>query len=378
MDKREHARLFAEKAVRRPSARNDLRESANAGAVNVGIVGGGLIGVALAVALREHGATVTVLERGRLGGEASSSAGGILGAQTESTPQAPPLALLLAARAAAIDWAERLEHDGHGPTGLSRRGVVKLAFDDAALAELATLARWHAEHGATAQMVSAAQLAELVPGSSPELRGGLFFADDAHLEPALYVAAAVAHARALGVTLCEDTPVRACGADGAGGFIDADARRMLFDRVVVAAGSWSTALLPAGSLDVKPIRGQMIELRVPERPFGPVVIGAGVYSIPRADGRVVLGSTMEDVGHRRGVDAAGMHTLLTGALRSVPALAPAEFVRTWSSFRPHSPGGLVAGPTEVPALYAFTGHHRNGILLARETALRLAAQLLAS
>ena len=324
--------------------------------VDVGIVGGGLIGVALAVALRERGARATVFERGALGGEASTAAGGILGARTEADggPGTPPLAELLAARAEAIAWAERL-----GEVDLSRAGVLKLAFSEAELGAL---------HGG--ERVESARIRSLVPAASVEAVGGVYYEDDAHVDPPLFFAAALAEARALGVTLHEGTAVHAVAADGAGARID----QHRFDRVVLTTGSWASELAP--ELAVRPIRGQILELRAPVRPFGPVLVGAGVYSIPRADGRVTVGSTVEDVGHRRGLDAGGVHALLAGAIRTAPELGAATFVRAWSSFRPRREAGVFCGPTQLPNVFALCGHHRNGILLARRSALTMARLLL--
>lgn len=335
------------------------------------------MGVALAVALREAGAAVRLFERGVLGGEASTAAGGILGAQTESAEhgEGPGLAELVRARDASVLWAERLEREGHGATGLSRHGVLKLAFSDAELAALERLGAWQRGVGVDAELLSAASLRALAPAASPDACGGLYFSADAHVDPPLYFAAAVHAARALGVVVHEGVDVTRIGASGMGAYVQAEERHEL-DRVVVTAGSWTSQLLPKQPLQVKPIRGQMMELRLPERAFGPVVVGANVYSIPRADGRVTLGSTMEDVGHQRGLDAAGVHGLLHGALRSVPQLARAEWVRAWSSFRPYAEGGVWSGPTHTPGVWVLTGHHRNGILLARDSALALSRRLL--
>ncbi len=380
MGKREHCvDRDSSKRLRRARTTKDLPESANALAVDVGIVGGGLIGVALAVALREAGASVRLFERGRLGGEASTAAGGILGAQAESAERAegPGLAELVRARDASVAWAERLEHEGHGLTGLTRRGVLKLAFSDDDSAALERLGQWQREAGLDAELVAAAALHALAPAVANDARGGLYFPADAHVDPPLYFAAAVHAARALGVIVHEGEEVTRVGAAGTGAFVQAAQRHQL-DRVVVTAGSWTSALLPRQPLQVKPIRGQMLELRLPERAFGPVLFGGHVYSIPRSDGRVTVGSTMEDVGHQRGLDAAGVQSLLHGALRAVPRLAQAEFVRAWSSFRPYCEGGVWSGPTHTPGVYVLTGHHRNGILLARHSALALTRQLLAT
>lgn len=347
--------------------------------MEVGIVGGGLIGVALAVALRERGAKVTLFERGRLGGEASTAAGGILGAQTETDVDGEPLALvdLVAARAAALDWCDELERAGHGATGLSREGVVKLAFHDDELVRLAELATWQRAAGQSAETWSRGELLRQIPQASPLALGALYFAADAHVDPPRLFAAARARAIALGVTLEEGVDVGAVQSDAAGASVLCTEWRH-FERVVVAAGSWTSALLPSSEPLVKPIRGHMIELRAGARPFGPVLVGAGVYSIPRSDGRVTVGSTMEDVGHLRGVEPAAVEQLLAGAHAVAPILQRAELARQWSQFRPYAPAGLIAHETGMRNVFVFSGHHRNGILLARWSAIALAERLVST
>jgi glycine oxidase len=154
---------------------------------------------------------------------------------------------------------------------------------------------------------------------------------------------------------------------------------MRADAVVLAAGSWSSLVpgLPAKLPEVKPVRGQMVLLD--ERPprVRAIVFGDHVYVVPRGDGRVLCGSTMEHAGFRREVTAAGVVTILNKALALVPSLGDAQLTSTWSSFRPHASTRL-EGASPLAGLFLATGHHRNGILLARETGERVAKALLDS
>jgi glycine oxidase len=128
---------------------------------------------------------------------------------------------------------------------------------------------------------------------------------------------------------------------------------------------------------VRPVRGQIVLLD--ERPPGvrTIVFGARGYVVPRGDGRVVCGSTTEHVGFRREVTAAGVHAILGGALAVVPSLGDAQLVGMWSNFRPHVEGDrALVGASPMPGLFLATGHHRNGILLAKVTAEEVAAAAL--
>jgi glycine oxidase len=200
-----------------------------------------------------------------------------------------------------------------------------------------------------------------------------FYADDGQVDPpallrALVAAAArnpritirsgatvqsllVEHERCVGVTL-DDGELRA-------------------DATVLAAGSWSSLVpgVPASMPAVKPVRGQIVLLD--ERPprLRTIVFGASTYVVPRGDGRVVCGSTMENVGFRREVTAAGLQIILGGALACVPSLGAAQFGSAWSNFRPQVAGGVpLIGASSLPGLFLATGHHRNGILLSKVTA----------
>jgi glycine oxidase len=142
------------------------------------------------------------------------------------------------------------------------------------------------------------------------------------------------------------------------------------DAVVLAAGSWSSLIpgVPNDVPKVRPARGQMVLLD--ERPpsVRAMIFGGGAYVVPRGDGRVLCGSTLEFVGFRREVTAGGVHAILSAALSLVPSLAQAPLASTWSSFRPHlGEHAPLMGDSPLPGLFLATGHHRNGILLAKAT-----------
>jgi glycine oxidase len=166
--------------------------------------------------------------------------------------------------------------------------------------------------------------------------------------------------RASGVTLDDGSVVRA-------------------GHVIVAAGSWSSLVegVPAPEGGVIPARGQIVELMLPTPLFGPVLFGPSCYLVPRDDGRVLIGSTLEFVGYRREVTAAAVRNLLDAAITLLPALAEASLNGAWSNFRPYTKDALpLIGETGVKGLLLATGHYRNGILLAPITAEIIAALVL--
>lgn len=348
------------------------------------IVGAGIMGTATAAELAQRGVSVTLLERAVPGAEASTAAAGILGAQAESGGAPALLPLFLRAREAYVRWAQEL--DGYD-LGFRTCGVVRLAFTDEEVQSAQSLHALSAAHGARSEWVTEPWRIE--PHVSREARGAVYFPEDAQVEPAKLFRALMAQVARLSIDVRSGTVVhslamndgRCIGAHTDHGLIEADA-------TVLAAGSFSALVqgAPARVRDVRPIRGQMCELeeRLPKTQT--IVFGSGSYVVPRGDGRVVCGSTMEDVGFVRAVTAEGISKLLFGALRSVPSLAHAELVRTWCSFRPYlppldeqlGPSAPLMGRSDVPGLFLATGHHRNGILLAKVTAENVATSILAS
>jgi glycine oxidase len=149
--------------------------------------------------------------------------------------------------------------------------------------------------------------------------------------------------------------------------------------VVVAAGSWSSLVdgLPSGLRRVRPVRGQIVQVETRPPVTARIVFADRGYVVPRVDGRVLLGSTMEEVGHVKEVTAGGVHAVLGAALAILPGLADAPITATWSGFRPATPEDRPLLGAIEPGLFVATGHHRNGLLLAPETA-RLVADLVAT
>jgi glycine oxidase len=229
------------------------------------------------------------------------------------------------------------------------------------------------------EVLDDAAVRRLEPALSPEARGALFFPDEASLDPkplarAVYVAAARA-----GATFVTGQVKRIAVEGGRVVGVDHDRGRIDAERVVLAAGSWSLLVeghgLPGGA--VRPVRGQIVILDTRPPLLSRVVFSGHGYVVPRADGRILVGSTMEEVGFEKAVTAGGLRHVLDIAIGISPALAQAPVVETWSNFRPASPDGSpILGAGTVPGLFYATGHTRNGILLAPITADAIAAAIL--
>jgi glycine oxidase len=349
---------------------------------DVVVVGAGIVGCSSALALAERGLKVTVVDRGRAGAEASSAAAGVVGAQTEATGDGPLARLLVASRERYAPWIAAIERRTGLDVGFRVCGVTHIAPDGAELTRIREGFAWQRALGLRVDELDARGTAEAEPALAP-MAGAIRFPDETRVDPPSLVAAVRKAAEAAGAEVLEEAPVGriTVEADRATGVLLEDGRVLEARTVVVAAGSWS-ALLAGARLEgsaLAPARGQMIELSAEPGLLRGVVVGPESYLSPRDDGRILVGTTVENVGFERGTTAGAMAALLTSAVRTVPALAGAAFRRAWSNFRPRTPDeGPLLGRGAVTGLIIATGHFRSGVTLAPITAEIVAALVMGS
>lgn len=330
------------------------------------------MGCTVAYRLAKDGARVLVLERSIPGAEASSAAAGILGPSVESFEDALALQLGRRSRELHAELAEELDELFGVDVGFRRCGVVKLAFDEAELASLDAQSSTLQLHGVRCDRWSPEELIEEEPAANPDALGALCIAEDAQVEPRKLLSAVALGAEHDGVTFRSGSTVHSVSVEaGRVRGVRLDDETIEVDRLVVAAGSWTTLIpgLPLNSETIFPVRGQMIATQTRPPVFRRVVFGAGGYVVTRPDGRVLCGSTMERVGFQRGITFGGMADVIQKATRIAPSLRDAPIEAHWSSFRPGTPDGLpLVGETGIEGLFVASGHYRNGILLAPLTA----------
>lgn len=342
---------------------------------DVSIVGAGLIGLATALELRRRGAEVTVFERDAAGGAASWAGAGMLAPYSEAIAD-PPLAELCAASLQRYPAfvAALLERTGLD-VALRLDGTLHPLLDPGDRSRLEALHPLAGPGGA--RWLSRADLLAAEPMVSARAEGALLFEGEGQVDNRRLGRALIAAARELGVRIEEGVGEIA---------VEADERRVLglatrlgfrsAPVVVNAAGAWAgtvPGLPPAAAVPVRPKKGQMLALAVPRGFARRLVWGAGVYLVPRADGRLLVGATVEDAGFDQRVTAEGIAALLNGALRAAPALGSFTLSETWAGLRPDSPDGRpYLGPGAVSGYFVAGGHYRNGILLTPITAELLA------
>jgi glycine oxidase len=342
------------------------------------VVGGGVMGCATALELSKRGVSdLLVLERAVPGAEASSAAAGMLAAQIESKDD-EERARYVKARAAYAGWAEELRALTGIDIAYRKSGAIEVASSEANALHLRERVAANVVAGLTAEWVDAP--ASLEPSLRGDVLGAAWFPDEAQVDPPQLLRALVAAVARAGIHVKSGTTVSALvhERDACRGVVLDSGETIHADAVLLAAGSWSSLVpgVPKSLPQVRPVRGQLVQLE--ERPprLARIVFMDGAYVVPRGDGRIICGSTMEDVGHRREVTAAGVHAILGSAIRIAPSLAQAELSRVWCNFRPHAQGGPLVGASPLPGLFLATGHHRNGILQAKITAAAAAAAVL--
>jgi glycine oxidase len=338
--------------------------------MNCVVVGGGIIGLSVANELASSGLTTTIVEVGKLGAEASSAAAGMLAAQLEAHSPGPFLDLCLYSRKLYPRWLKGLEESTGCSAELIKSGSLQAAFTESEAERLRGIVSWQNEQGLAAEFVTGAALRKLEPALSHGALGAAYCPEDCQLDALKLMRILTIAAAKSGVSFRAGHVTSVLERDGRAVGVSIEGDRLEADAVVLAAGAWSSLIdrsLPG--VRVRPVRGQMIELDLQVPIFTKLLKSASGYVVPRRNGRVLAGSTMETVGFDKKVTADGVHRILGTALQLVPGLAQAELVATWAGFRPATEDRLpLIGKGHLERLFVATGHLRNGILLAPATA----------
>jgi len=336
------------------------------------IIGGGVIGCTIAWRLAQAGLKVTVVERGRVGCEASRAAAGMLSPQGESQTPGPFFDLCLRSRAMYKHFAEELKETSGIDVEYKDEGTLFVVLDNEDDPEKTRWAEWQIQAGLSVEHVTPSVLRKIEPAVTENISRAIFLPDEHQVENRRLMDALEVTIKRAGVELIEDTEVTALSMErGRMTGVVAGSKHFKSGSVVLAAGAWSDRLLaPLGmTLNVIPARGQMIAVRGPISPIERVIHSSRVYIVPRRDGRILIGATVEYSGFRKAVTVAAIQTLLKTALNLIPSLKEFDLVETWSGLRPDTPDHLpIIGLTWIDNLFLATGHFRNGILLAPVTA----------
>jgi glycine oxidase len=322
------------------------------------VIGGGIIGVSLAVELRKRGASVLMVERGEPGHEASRAAGGML---VDSPLETKPALQELATASAKMypGFANELEIESGMKVDLREFGTIFFP---------------QAEHTHDSRLrpfaVPLSRVNELDPEVDGTHAGAAFFLKERSVDPRALTAAAIKTAKNRGVDFSSGDRVTAVNvSDHHVNGVTTVKTSFLAEKVVNCAGAWSGQIGPQ-NFPTRPVKGQMLCLAMQPRDLLKHVIRSPeVYLIPRSDGRLLVGATVEEAGFDKRTDAATMKRFHQAAIALVPKLTEARILEDWAGLRPGTPDALpILGATTTPGYYVATGHFRDGILLAPVTA----------
>ncbi|HEY2231725.1 MAG TPA: glycine oxidase ThiO [Xanthobacteraceae bacterium] len=355
----------------------------------VAIIGAGVVGLGIAWRLAARGVKVSVFDRGAAGGGATHAAAGMLAACAEAEPGEEALVAL--GRDSQARWpafAQELKQVSGVDVELRREGTLVIALTADDQARLFHHLEFQQKLKLPLQWISAAETRKREPHLAGKLAGAVLAPEDHQVDNRKLALALRMAAEAVGAGINEHQPVAAISSHGrrADGVVLADGRKHAADAVVLAAGAWSRSvaasiaeLAPQALPPVRPIKGQMLALRMdPAAPLvNHVIWGPGIYMVPRLDGRLILGATVEEKGFDSTLTAGGLLTLLEAAWRAVPAIEELPIDEMWVGHRPGSRDDApILGPAPLDGLIYATGHHRNGILLAPVTADTIARLVL--
>lgn len=341
------------------------------------IVGGGVIGCSIALKLAEAGCKVSVLERGRIGCEASSAAAGMLSPQADSLQPDEFFAFGIQSRSMYKDFVAHLKEMSGIDAQLREEGTLFVSIENLK-DHVDDWASWQIEAGLKLERITAADLCKLEPAVTKAATRAIYLPEDHQVDNRLLMEALGLAIRRAGVEVIEGEEVTSLivTENRVKGLACGD-KQIHTGTVLIAAGSWSGRLLEPVGLIARtiPVRGQMIAVR--SSAIRHVLHSSRVYFVPRRDGRLLIGATIEDVGFEKATTAKGLHSLLDAAIALAPEISRAEIVETWSGLRPDTIDHLpILGQTQIENLWLATGHYRNGILLAPATAELMARSIL--
>lgn len=342
---------------------------------DVVIVGGGIIGGAVAFDLAQRGLRVAVLDRQELMHEASWAAAGMLSPAPDCPAAIPLVPLARASLTLYPNFVDAVQEASGVRTGFRTGGAIEGIFHGDAERELSTLVALHRGLGLACEPLSPEEALKTEPALGRDVRAAAFLPDECSVEPRALTAAVLGAAASAGATLCPGAEVSSLALQGNKCIGVKTTKGELFSagQVVLAAGCWSSQISGVATFaPTLPVRGQMAALRNFGAPVRHVLRSEHGYMVPRgvdSPQTVVVGSTLENAGYEKRVTSGGIEKILAAANELVPELAKAEIVETWCGLRPGTPDQLpILGPAEVDGLVLATGHYRNGILLAPVTA----------
>jgi glycine oxidase len=339
--------------------------------LDVAIAGGGLIGAAVALELAQAGLSVGVFEKGEPGREASWASAGILSPAPEAPGMIPIVPLAKASMDLYPGFVANVEEISGQSVGFRPFGTMDALFSRDATRDLSTLIALHHGLGLRAEPLRPEEARELEPALSPEVEAAALRPEEASIDNRALTRAVLRAAQKSGAEIFPDHDVEAIWrkAGRCAGLKLRD-ENVSAKWTIIAAGCFSANIEGvAAYAPVRPAKGQMVSMRADELKIERVLWSEKIYLVPRNDGRILAGASVEYCGFDKHVTAGAVEKILSDAIELVPGLAKARIEETWAGLRPDSPDHLpILGPTNLDGLLMATGHFRSGVLLTPVTA----------
>jgi len=335
------------------------------------IAGGGLIGASIALELAEEGLKVGLFDAREPGREASWASGGMISPAPENADMIPFVPMSLASVALYPEFIHRVETLTGVDVDYRKEGAIDVLLGDNAEEELSTVIALQHGVGLKARALSAEQAREMEPSLTDEMEAAIFREDEAALNTRAFTEATLKACAAKGVEVMARNGAKAIRRNGnrCSGLV-LEQGEVEAKWTVIAAGCFSARIEGAAPYaPVTPAKGQMVGLRCESLELKRILWLEHKYLVPRKDGRIIAGSTIERTGFDHDVTAGGVELILREAMKMVPGVEKARIEETWAGLRPDTPDHLpIIGPTDLDGLLIATGHFRSGILLAPVTA----------
>ena len=338
---------------------------------DVAIAGGGLIGSAIALELAQAGLSVGVFEKGEPGREASWASAGILSPAPEAPGMIPIVPLAKASMDLYPGFVANVEEMSGQSVGFRPFGTMDALFSRDATRDLSTLIALHHGLGLRAEPLRPEEARELEPALSPEVEAAALRPEEASIDNRALTRAVLRAAQKSGAEIFPDHDVEAIWREkGRCAGLKLRDANVSAKWTIIAAGCFSANIEGvAAYAPVRPAKGQMVSMRADELRIERVLWSEKVYVVPRNDGRILAGASVEYVGFDKHVTAGAVEKILSDAIELVPGLAKARIEETWAGLRPDSPDHLpILGPTDLDGLLMATGHFRSGVMLTPVTA----------
>jgi glycine oxidase len=330
-----------------------------------------VIGAAIAFDLSRAGMRVGLFDRQQPGQEASWASAGILSPAPESPATVALVPLGKASLSLYPEFIAQVEEISGKSAGFRAKGTLEALFSHDTKAELSTIIALHHGLGLKAEPLRAEDARELEPALSEDLEAAVLRPDECSVDNRALTNGVLDAAQRGGAEIYSGNGAKAIWREGhrCRGLILQN-ERVEAKWTIIAAGSFSAAIEGvAAYAPVRPAKGQMVALRAEDVEIERVLWSEHIYLVPRNDGRILAGATVEYVGFDKRTTAGGVEKILSAAIELAPRLANARIEETWAGLRPDSPDHLpILGPADLEGLLMATGHFRSGILLTPITA----------